>query len=239
MCDRAWILHWSLFVFFSRDTLLDELISMFMQDIKYINVIQTICPHLLRYLTSAIIISTTVNRSLKMKYLADVSRFIVEEQYTYKDSITEYVRLLMKTNDFESASIMLESAMKIVCSDFFLSYYRNYFLEYARNAFVKKYCCLYSIINVEHLARLLLMVVDEEGEDGWSMDGIQQWLINALKMEKIEARLDVVNNILYVGFEQSNPYQALVDKTRNMNRRTLHLFTELNESKYRDLELPT
>ena len=52
MRDRAWLLHWSLFVFFNNNNM-DDLIQLFTSNL-YQNVIQTMCPHLLRYWTAAI-----------------------------------------------------------------------------------------------------------------------------------------------------------------------------------------
>merc|ERR1712087_613663 len=103
MRDRAWLLHWSLFVYLNKYTLLDELIQLF-SSAKYMNVIQTMCPHLLRYLTAAIVISPNIDKvQSKLKYLSDVSEVIIEERQHYSDPITEFVRLVIKQNDFVGA----------------------------------------------------------------------------------------------------------------------------------------
>ena len=105
----------------------------------------------------------------------------------------------MRANDFEKASEMLSLAYKIVSNDYFLSHYRNYILELGRLAFVKKYCRLYSMIDVSNLSKLLLM-------DNETNTFIQTWLVKAIRQENIDARLDVVNNILHVRYSQTNAY---------------------------------
>eukprot|EP00484_Ammonia_sp_Unknown_P022961 CAMPEP_0197034652 /NCGR_PEP_ID=MMETSP1384-20130603/12694_1 /TAXON_ID=29189 /ORGANISM="Ammonia sp." /LENGTH=644 /DNA_ID=CAMNT_0042464603 /DNA_START=91 /DNA_END=2025 /DNA_ORIENTATION=+ len=219
MRDRAWLLHWSLFVFFNKDLLLDELIALFLNN-KYMNVIQSMCPHLLRYLTSAILISPNIDKQSKLKYLTDVSKIIIEEHQSYCDPITEFVRLVIRTNDFEGASKMLQSAMDVVRCDFFLAYYQDYFVQYARTTFLIKYCRLYNRISVQNISRLLLM-------DGMTNDEQQLWLINAIRSENINAKLDVLENVIYVHFNETNPYQEMKDRTKSMNQRTIQLYQQI------------
>lgn len=219
MRDRAWLLHWSLFVFFNKDTLLDELIALFLNN-KYMNVIQTMCPHLLRYLTSSILISPNIDKQSKLKYLMDVSKIINEEQYTYRDPITEFVRLVIRTNDFEGASTMLSYAIDVIKCDFFLAYYQDYFVQYARTTFLIKYCRLFNRIRVKNISKLLLM-------DNLTDEQQQLWLISAIRSESINAKLDVVENVIYVHFNETNPYQEMKDRTKSMNQRTGQLYAQI------------
>eukprot|EP00483_Globobulimina_turgida_P001968 UN01970 len=122
------------------------------------------CPHLLRYLTSAVLISPNIDKQSKLKYLTDVSKIIAEEQHTYRDPITEFVRLVMRKNDFLGASVMLGYAMDVIKCDFFLAYYQDYFLQYARCMLLIKYCKLYNRISVGSIRKLLLF---GEGDGGW------------------------------------------------------------------------
>lgn len=228
MRDRAWLLHWSLFVYLNKYTLLDELIQLF-SSAKYMNVIQTMCPHLLRYLTAAIVISPNIDKvQSKLKYLSDVCKSLASTDYA--DPITEFVRLLIKGNDFAGASKMLESAMALIRCDFFLSYYEHYFLQFARSTFLYKYCRLYNRISVDSVARLLLM--DKELD----RDEIQLWLINAIRSEdSVHAKLDVVQNVIYVHFAETNPYQEMKDRIKSMNQRTLVVYASIG-NKMKQLE---
>jgi len=230
MRDRAWLLHWALFVYLNKYSLLDELIQLF-SSAKFMNVIQTMCPHLLRHLSAAILISPNIDKAKsKLKYLSDVSKSYALSGYA--DPITEFVRLLIKANDFEGASRMLRRAMELIRGDFFLSYYEHYFLQFARTTFLYKYCRLYNRISVDSVARLLLMDEDED----LTRDEIQLWLINAIRCEEsVHAKLDVVQNVIYVHFEETNPYQEMKDRMKSMNQRTLVVYASIG-NKLKQLE---
>jgi len=117
---RSWLLHWSIFIFFKNPMeeepeeskteglevlpaaemptyLLNKMVEFFVSQ-KYLNALQTNCPWLLRYLTAAVIISKSRRRTLRL--LVNVIR---QEQYTYRDPITEFVECLCVKFDFEAA----------------------------------------------------------------------------------------------------------------------------------------
>lgn len=216
MRDRAWVLHWSLLVYFNdKSSVLDSLLSD-MSEIRNKNVIETMCPHLLRYYAAAVLIA---NKASISSYLNDVSDIIEAEKSHYRDPITEFVRLVTRTHNFEGASKMLVYAMDVVKCDFFLSYYQEYFLQYARTTFLYRYCRMYSRISVDSLSKLLLM-------EGMSKEDIQLWLIHAIREEESlrnQAKLDVVENVIYVYFEGTNPYQKMKDHIVQLNMRTMGL----------------
>ena len=56
------------------------------------------CPHILRYLTTAVI--TTKRRRVVLK---DLVKVIEQESYTYKDPITEFLQCLYVDFDFDGA----------------------------------------------------------------------------------------------------------------------------------------
>ena len=219
MRDRAWLLHWSLFVYFAdSSSLLDSLLS-YMSEIQSMNVVQTMCPHLLRYYAAAMMIANKAT-----SYLDDVGEIVDAEKAHYRDPITEFVRLVTRTHDFEGASRMLRYAMDVVKCDFFLAFYQDYFRQYARTTFLYRYCRLYSRISVDSLSRLLLM-------EGMSREEIQLWLIQAIREEESlrnRAKLDVVENVIYVYFEGTNPYQKMKDKIVSLNERTMGLIGNID-----------
>lgn len=65
---------------------------------RYLNAIQTTCPHILRYLTTAVI--TNKRRRTVLK---DLVKVIQQESYTYKDPITEFLECLYVNFDFDGA----------------------------------------------------------------------------------------------------------------------------------------
>jgi translation initiation factor 3 subunit E len=72
--QRAWLIHWSLFVFFNLIPAKgrESLIEMFLYSSQYLNAIQTMCPHVLRYLTTAVVVHATGRKRMLVKDLVKV-----------------------------------------------------------------------------------------------------------------------------------------------------------------------
>lgn len=62
--QRAWFVHWSLFVYFNHPKGRDLIIDLFLYQTNYLNAIQTVCPHILRYLTTAVITNKSRRRQV-------------------------------------------------------------------------------------------------------------------------------------------------------------------------------
>ena len=86
--ERTWFIHWSLFVYFNHPKGRDDLVQLFLgstsnQTNVYLNTLQTTSPHLLRYLTAAVIINPTKknDRTLNelVKVIQKVSIFILKK----------------------------------------------------------------------------------------------------------------------------------------------------------------
>ncbi|KAJ8445796.1 hypothetical protein Cgig2_027877 [Carnegiea gigantea] len=95
--NRIWLMHWSLFIFFNHDNGKTQIIDLFNQD-KYLNAIQTNAPHLLRYLATAFIVNKRRRPQFK-----DFIKVIQQEQYSYKDPITEFLACVYVNYDFDGA----------------------------------------------------------------------------------------------------------------------------------------
>ena len=76
--------------------------------LRYLNAIQTMCPHVLRYLTTAVI--TSENRR---KLLKDLVKVIQQESYTYRDPITEFIECLYVNFDFDGAQKKLRECEQV------------------------------------------------------------------------------------------------------------------------------
>uniref|UniRef100_A0A1I8F3G3 PCI domain-containing protein n=1 Tax=Macrostomum lignano TaxID=282301 RepID=A0A1I8F3G3_9PLAT len=122
--QRTWLLHWSLFVFFNykegdKDGT-ELLIDMFL-DKDYLNAIQTLAPHLLRYLAVCVI----MNRSRKKRNFSDLIRVIqtgfealamkpirVGKSALFKSVSVRYVRKLQRVHE----CVTVYSICACVCS---------------------------------------------------------------------------------------------------------------------------
>ena len=119
--QRTWLIHWSLFIFFNhsdgRDMLIDLFLSKqpFQKQQPYLNAVQTICPHILRYLTAAVI----TNRR-RRELMKDLVKVIQSESYQYRDPFTEFVECLCVHFDFDGAQKKLRECAEVFANDFFL-----------------------------------------------------------------------------------------------------------------------
>ncbi|KAJ7333711.1 Eukaryotic translation initiation factor 3 subunit E [Desmophyllum pertusum] len=122
--ERTWLIHWSLFVFFNHPKGRDLIIDLFLYQPQYLNAIQTTCPHILRYLTTAVI--TNKRRRTVLK---DLVKVIQQESYTYKDPITEFLECLYVNFDFDGAQQKLRECETVLLNDFFLVACLDDFIE--------------------------------------------------------------------------------------------------------------
>nr|XP_023668155.1 eukaryotic translation initiation factor 3 subunit E-A-like [Paramormyrops kingsleyae] len=109
--QRTWLIHWSLFVFFNHPKGRDNIIELFLYQPQYLNAIQTMCPHILRYLTTAVITNKDVRK--RRQVLKDLVKVIQQESYMYKDPITEFVECLYVNFDFDSAQRKLRECESV------------------------------------------------------------------------------------------------------------------------------
>jgi translation initiation factor 3 subunit E len=88
---------------------------------SYLNAVQTTCPHILRYITAAAIISKRRKNIMK-----ELVKIIQQESYNYKDPITELVECLYVNFDFDGAQVKLRECDKVrILSSKFSLYLRD------------------------------------------------------------------------------------------------------------------
>jgi translation initiation factor 3 subunit E len=147
---RTWLLHWSLFVFFNLEDGTQGLLELWLSP-AYLNTIQTSCPHLLRYLVAAAIISrrTPAKTTARPRdHIRDLTRIIQMEEYQYSDPITLFLKDLFCDFDFEKAQERLKVAEGVVKNDFFLSGFAESFVENARWLVSELFCRLHQRIDI-------------------------------------------------------------------------------------------
>merc|ERR1712136_698629 len=149
--QRAWLIHWSLFVFFNHPKGRDHIIDLFLFQPQYLNTIQTICPHILRYLTTAVITNKRRKNVIK-----DLVKVIQQESYTYKDPITEFIECLYVS-------------FLVACLDDFI--------ENARLFIFETFCRIHQCISINMLAQKLNMT--EEEAEKWVVNTIRNAKLDA------------------------------------------------------------
>lgn len=212
--QRTWLIHWSLFVFFNHPLGRNGIIDLFFTD-KYLNAIQTACPHILRYLTAAVI--TNKRRRVMMK---DMVKVIVQECYTYRDPITEFIEALYVNYDFDGAQVKLRECEKVLANDFFLVGCRDEFIENARLFIFETYCRIHQCIDIGMLAEKLNM--DKEAAE--------KWIVNLIRNARLDAKIDSKANTVIMGAQYPSVYQKVIEKTKGLSFRSSVLANNLAKS---------
>eukprot|EP01097_Dermamoeba_algensis_P005913 TRINITY_DN3723_c0_g1_i1.p1 TRINITY_DN3723_c0_g1~~TRINITY_DN3723_c0_g1_i1.p1 ORF type:complete len:404 (-),score=91.80 TRINITY_DN3723_c0_g1_i1:304-1515(-) len=212
--QRTWLIHWSLFIFFNNPNGRNGIIELFINSDKYLNTIQTTCPHILRYLTSAVI-----TNKRKRTVLSQLVKVIQQESYTYKDPITEFLECLYVHFDFEGAQQKLRECEKVLSNDFFLVACQDEFMENARLFIFETYCRIHQCIDISMLAQKLNM--DQEAAE--------RWIVNLIRNAKFDAKIDSAANQVIMGTLYPNVYQQVIEKTKGIKFRSKLVASNLDK----------
>jgi len=221
--QRTWLLHWSLFVFWNNSGSkgLEAMVELFFTE-KYLQAITTNAPHLLRYLTAAVLLSKrrvakTFSKDGRSsgaearKLMKDLLR--VMQNCEYSDPIVEFVDCLCVKFDFESAQTKLVECETVLSTDFFLCKQTALFMEEARVFVFENYCRIHDKIHLNTLADKLAM--DQEAAERWMVDLIR----NAL----LDAKIDSEEGSVIMGTDAQSVYEQVMEKTRDLNVRSASL----------------
>jgi len=202
--QRTWLIHWSLFVFFNHPNGRNDIIDLFLQD-RYLNTIQTTCPHILRYLTTAVITNKRRKNVLK-----DLVKVIQQESHIYKDPITDFLEALYVNFDFESAQQKLSECESVLVNDLFLVACHQEFMENARLFIFETYCRIHQCIDIGMLAQKLNM----------EPEAAEKWIVNLIRNAKLDARIDSQANTVIMGSQYPSVYRKVIEKTKALSLRS-------------------
>jgi len=209
--QRSWLLHWSLFLLFNLKSEEEktQIVDFFFSD-KYLNTIQLNCPHLLRYLTAAVIIRRTHD-------IKEIIRVLKQER-DYKDPITEFFILLNVEFDFNAIRINLQQCEKLLKYDLFLAPVASEFLENARLLVFETYCRIHQIIDIPTLANILDLKED-----------VEQYLVEYIRQARVSAKIDNSKNQLLITPKQSSVYQQVINSTKVLAYRSGQLMSNIEK----------
>lgn len=221
--QRTWLIHWSLFIFCKLDTTsgLTSLIDYLFKHNEFYT-IQTNCPHLLRYLVSAVII----NKSRK-NYLNETIKLLGAEE-TYSDPITKFLSAICRDYDFAQCQSLLQECEEVVSTDFFLEQFRDQFRDGARLLVFEYYCRIHKCVQLDTLAKVLF------SEEKLSEEEVEQRIVDLIRDSGINARVDSEKRQLEVNNKaqvRTSVYQQVIDKakTKSIDFRTGTLIKEIEK----------
>ena len=204
LMHRTWLLHWSLFVFFNHANGRNAIIDLFLQE-RYINTIQTSCPHLVRYLATVVICNKRRRNMLK-----DVVRIIQQDRDRYDDPVTQFLEHLCIDYDFESAQEKLFECEDLMSNDFFLASCRDDFLENGRLFLFEAFCRIHRVIDIKAMAERL----------GMDQEAALQWILNLIKTNKLSAKIDEEKGTVVMTMAQQDVHEQIIEKTRGALTKT-------------------
>ncbi|CAJ0967583.1 unnamed protein product [Ranitomeya imitator] len=191
-------------VFFNHPKGRDNIIDLFLYQPQYLNAIQTMCPHILRYLTTAVITNKDVRK--RRQVLKDLVKVIQQESYTYKDPITEFVECLYVNFDFDGAQKKLRECESVLVNDFFLVACLEDFIENARLFIFETFCRIHQCISISMLADKLNMSPEEA----------ERWIVNLIRNARLDAKIDSKLGHVVMGNNAVSPYQQVIEKTKSL-----------------------
>lgn len=213
--QRTWLIHWSLFIFFNVENGKAQLVDFLFEDTRLLNAVQMSAPHILRYLTAAVIIGA------RRKEMYKLVRIVEEEATQYSDPVTEFLVALYREFDFELAREKLAQCEGLLANDFFLNFSKDDFFERARALIFETTCRIHKNVDIGVLSERLDLGAGAGGEDDKS--SAEQKVIQLIRGSKMDARIDSDNNTVVVGTHYPAMYQQVIDSTRELTYRTQQL----------------
>lgn len=229
--QRTWLIHWGLLIYFNHPQGRDQLVEMFLEtnfakkqnskQMYYTHALQTLCPHILRYLSVAVIVSKQ-----RRQYMKDLVRIIQSESHAYRDSITEFVECLCVNFDFDAAQGKLRECEEVLNNDFFLVTSLGDFIENARLFIFETFCQIHECISITKLSEKLNMNEQEA----------ERWIVDLIRNARLDAKIDSKHGHVVMGTQAISPYHQLIEKTKAMYVRSQVLTMNLNRRSTTDPE---
>lgn len=226
MQQRTWLIHWSLFIFFSplTDHLEDAVEFYFKTEIW--NTIQTNCPHILRYVVVAVVCGK-LSGNLKQKNLSELTKILLQERDVYSDPFTEFVLCLFHDFDFDQAQEHLDLCEKLMAHDFFLqNCEEGLFIKSARQLMFESSCQIHKRMDVDKLCARLDIKEDKEGR-----------IVRMVQESGLEVKIDSLKNQINMSTKFPSIYTKVLDleRLKPLAHRSAQLCSQI-EHKYSRLE---
>lgn len=214
--QRAWLMHWGLFVFLNQRDGADALVGLFSEK-PYLQTLENLCPWLLRYFSAAVILSPIRRRSM----LRDLLKEIKAMSYQYSDPMTLFLDSLFDQFDFDEAQLRLQECQKLVKDDFFLQIFADKFMHEARMLICEMYCTINRKVDLTMLAQKLQLT--EEEAERWMVDMVR----GTAAGPTVDAKIDSAGKQVIMAPPAPTAYKKVIDTTRELTTRSAMLSTNL------------
>ena len=206
--QRAWLLHWSLFVFMNQRDGFDSCGDFFAEKI-YLQTLENLCPWMLRYYALSCIIG-----SKKKNTMRDLLLEIQHLKHVYSDPITQFIEALYQDFDFELAQLKLKESKEIIQNDFFMQIHTDRFMQEARMVICDVYCVINRRVDLSSLSQKLEMTEDET--EKFMVDMVQKSSSPSLN----NAKIDSSSKQVIMSSPNKGGQQDVMDRTRDLTVRS-------------------
>ena len=203
--QRAWLLHWALFVLLNQRDGMDALADLF-ADKAYLVALENVCPWMLRYYAVAAVLSPR-----RRQLLRDVLSEIQVTAYLYSDPVTQFLESLYEHFDFNLAQQRLKECRAVMHNDFFLSVFADRFIDEARALLCEVYCTINRRVDLALLA--VKLEVSEEEAERWMLSMVRNTTV------ALDARIDSAGKQVLMSTPSRSAHQLAVDRTRDLTVR--------------------
>lgn len=202
MKQRAWLLHYALYVFFNHPNGRNLIVDVLFQE-RYMQAVQQDSPYLLRYLAVAVVANKKRRNMIK-----DLVRIIQSDDY--RDPALDFVVALFDEYDFVKAAATLKECDAMIENDFFLVGCKEAFGENARAYVIENYCRVNKRISIGDLAKSLDM----------SAADVEASITGLIRAHKLDARVDSEAGFAHVRFEAKSINEQIIEKTKALLSKT-------------------
>ncbi len=214
--QRAWLLHWALFVHINQRDGVDALVDFFSEKV-YLQTLENLCPWLLRYYTAFVVLSPSRRRTI----LRDIVLEIQSMAYQYSDPMTQFLTALYIDFDFIETHKKLLECQALMKNDFFLQIYTEKFMHEARMLLFEVYCTINSRLDLTTLSNQLDMSSDE----------VERWIVEIVVSSSggtnLDAKIDSVAKEALISPPNRAAYQQIIDRTKDITIRSAALINNM------------
>jgi len=237
--QRTWLIHWSLFVFLRREDAARQICEFFFTpqessrggnrnssgSNEYMNVVQTNCPWILRYISAAAVIQNWKRNT------QELVKVIKQEKESYSDPITRMLQCLYVDFDLEGAQEELSKCESLLKSDYFLAQnaFANEFVMCSRKMIFTKYCLIHQKIDMHKLAGQLRMSFEEF--EKWMVDLIRSQRRSESNAQLDDAKIDTERGIAILEVRYPSIYERIIQKTEDLTYRSYELAGNLSKAR--------
>lgn len=110
-----------------------------------------ICPHLIRYLAAALLLSKNSQKYGNFN-LSSFTSLLQRETCEYSDSLTEFIRMVLINFDFKEAQGLIRKVREDLQNDFFLSQKVDIIVQSAQTILFEEYCKIHSLVEIRYIS---------------------------------------------------------------------------------------